>query len=100
MLFKEKEPLFQGRRFDGEVDGFFVQVQVFDEPSHYGIAKGRISRLVVLPNANTAFSKWLANYDRGWDGGPPTERVVRAVVEKTVRYFDQKDINWSFEADR
>lgn len=98
MRFIEKGSWFMGKRFDGEVDGYFVQAQVFSEPSRYGIAEGCISRLVVLPNPNAAFTQHLANYDRGWDGGPPSNRAIRTVIEKTVRYFDRKDIDWALEA--
>jgi len=34
------------------------------------------------------------------DGGPPNDIRIRAVVEKTVRHFDGKSVDWSFEARR
>lgn len=71
-----------GRRVEGEVDDYFVQAQVFAEPSPYGIGKGRISRLVIYPNRQMNFRDHLANYDRGWDGEAPTDPSIRTVVEK------------------
>lgn len=100
MGFQEKGPWFMGRLFEGEVDGYFVQTQVFSEPSRYGIAEGRISRLIVHPHRNAGFNRNLANFDRGWDGGTPSDSRIRTVVEKTVRYFDGKEVDWSFEARR
>lgn len=100
MRFKEKGPWFMGRLFEGEVDGYFVQAQVFTEPSSYGIAEGCISRLIVYPERNSGFHRKLAHYERAWDGGPPSSPAIRAVIEKTVRYFDRKDIDWAFEAHR
>lgn len=42
----------------GTIGGIKFYVQVFDEPSGYGIKDGRISRLWI---------DGMANYDRGWD---------------------------------
>lgn len=100
MSFQDKGSWFMGRRFEGEVDGYFVQAQVFSEPSTYGIAEGRISRLTVYPDRAVGFNRNLTNYDRGWDGGPPSDRRIRAVVEKTVHHFDGKAIDWTFEERR
>jgi len=41
----------------------------------------------------------LADYDRGWDGGPPKGNF-RSIVEKVVRYFDKKNVDWDFEERR
>lgn len=73
MSFQEKGSWFMGRRFEGEVDGYFVQAQVFSEPSTYGIAEGRISRLTVYPDRAVGFNRNLTNYDRGYHGF----RVIR-----------------------
>jgi hypothetical protein len=99
-MFTEKGNWFMGKRYVGEVDGFYVEAQVFGEPSMYGIAEGRISRLQVYPDRSTGFGRCLANYIRGWDGGPPKDRRIRSVVEKTVRHFDGKNVDWSFEERR
>jgi hypothetical protein len=100
MRFVEKGSWFMGQRFEGEVDGYFVQAQVFSEPSQYGIAEGRISRLTVYPNRGSGFNHNLTHYDRGWDGAPPSDSRIRKVVEHTVHHFDSKSIDWLFEAQR
>jgi hypothetical protein len=100
MWFREKGPWFMGRLFEGEVDGYFIQAQVFTEPSFYGIAEGCISRLTVYPDRKAGFNHKLVHYERGWDGGPPSDNRLRAVVEKTVRHFDGKAVDWTFEARR
>ncbi len=96
-MFREKGSAWMGRRYVGEMDDFFVEAQVFDEPSEYGIAKGRISRLYVFSDAQSGFNRRLLSYERGWDRGIPQDRRLRQVVEKTVDYFDRKQVDWSFE---
>jgi hypothetical protein len=99
MNFTEKGSWFMGKRFEGEVDGYFVEAQVFGEPSQYGISQGKISRLIIYPDRSAGFNRCLANYDRGWDGGPPKSEL-RTIVEKVVHYFDQKSVDWAFEERR
>lgn len=99
-MFREKGSSWMGRRFVGEVDGYFVEAQVFDEPSSYGIAKGRVSRLYIYLDRSSSFNQKLACYERGWDEGPPQDRRIRQVVEKTVDYFDRKTVDWLFEEYR
>ena len=43
-------------------------VKAYDEPSEYGIEDGRISKMEVQINGETAI-----RYDRGWDVYPETE---------------------------
>ncbi len=99
MHFTDKGSWFMGKLFEGEVDGYFLQVQVFSEPSQYGIAEGRISRLQIYPDRSAGFNRCLVNYDRGWDGGVP-KGAFRRTVEKVIRHFDNKDVDWSFEEHR
>ncbi|THF74394.1 DUF7678 domain-containing protein [Cohnella fermenti] len=99
-MFREKGSSWMGRRYVGEVDGYFVEAQVFDDPSEYGIAKGRISRLYIFPDAASGFNRRLSSYERGWDGGPPQDRRLRQVVERTVAHFDRKQVDWTFEEYR
>lgn len=40
-------------------------VKAFDEPSHWGINGGRISKLMIKIDGEV-----VANYDRGWDIEP------------------------------
>lgn len=100
MPFQDKGSWFMGKRYEGEVSGYYVQAKVFSEPSKYGIAEGRISRLTVYPDRAAGFNRNVANYDRSWDGGPPNDSRIRAVVEKTVRHFDSKNVDWAFEERR
>ncbi|ASA20245.1 DUF7678 domain-containing protein [Paenibacillus donghaensis] len=95
-----KRPLYAGDIFEGEIQGLFVQAHVFSDPSSYGISEGRISRLTVYPNQQKEFGKHLANYDRGWDGKPPEDSKIRAVTEAVIRQFDDKAVDWRFEASR
>ncbi|MEK4876938.1 MULTISPECIES: DUF7678 domain-containing protein [Paenibacillus] len=100
MPLEYKCPLYAGDVFEGEVQGLYVQAHVFSEPSSYGISEGRISRLTVYPNRQKEFSKRLANYDRGWDGMPPEDSTIRAVIEVVVQQFDHKAVDRQFEALR
>ncbi|QDA30195.1 DUF7678 domain-containing protein [Paenibacillus polymyxa] len=97
-----KRDHFTGKLYDGEVDGYYVMAQIFEPPSHYGIAEGRISRLYIFKNreASKYFLNHLINYDRGWDGGAPHDARIRGIIEKLVQYYDQKQVDWSFEESR
>jgi hypothetical protein len=97
MPFSYKGPWLMGKRYDGMVEGFYVTVQVFEEPSVYGIAKGKISRLMISRTPSFGLQDGLVNYDRGWDGGPPTNRQLRSIIEQTVWIFDGQNIDWSLE---
>jgi len=99
-MFRESGISWTGRRFIGEVDGYFVEAQVFDEPSSYGIAKGRISHLYVYPDHSSDFNRRLLGYERGWEGGPPQDRRLQRVVEQAVNYFDRQPVDWMFEMYR
>lgn len=50
-------------------------MKVFEEPSEYGINKGRISKLTLKNN-----NKVIANYDRGWDM-MPTDKLANEALE-------------------
>lgn len=50
-------------------------MKVFEEPSEYGINKGRISKLTLKNN-----NKVIANYDRGWDM-MPTGKLANEALE-------------------
>ena len=50
-------------------------MKVFEEPSEYGINKGRISKLTLKNN-----NKVIANYDRGWDI-MPTDKLANEALE-------------------
>ena len=65
-----------------EVNGkkYRVQMVRFDEPSIYGIRKGRISKLWVRGEDGTV----VINYDRGWDILPATDegKTILAAITK------------------
>lgn len=65
------------------VDGKTYKIQMvrFDEPSQYGIRKGRISKLYIAD----ADRNMVANFDRGWDVRPNTaeaKAIVNAITKK------------------
>ena len=66
------------------VDGkeFRIQMVLFDEPSKFGIRKGRISKLW----ARGADGTVVINYDRGWDIRPATAEGKALLAEITKRY--------------
>ncbi|WP_434659759.1 DUF7678 domain-containing protein [Paenibacillus polymyxa] len=84
------------------MDGYYVMAQIFDTPSHYGIAEGRISRLNIYKNreASKNFLNYLINYDRKWDEGVTQDATIRGIIEKLVKHYDQKRVDWSFEEKR
>ena len=58
-----------------------IQMVRFDEPSQYGICKGRISKLYIAD----ADRNMVANFDRGWDVRPKTaeaKAIVNAITKK------------------
>ena len=58
-----------------------IQMVRFDEPSQYGIRKGRISKLYIAD----AECNMVANFDRGWDVRPNTaeaKAIVNAITKK------------------
>ncbi|WP_342477411.1 hypothetical protein NYE24_30650 [Paenibacillus sp. FSL H7-0350] len=100
MPLEYKHPLYTGCLYEGEVQGLYVQAQVFSEPSSFGIGEGRISRLTVYPNQRKEVVRCLANYERGWHGKLPEESKIRAVIEASVRQFDHKAVDCEAEASR
>ena len=67
-----------------EVDGkkYRIEMVRFDEPSIYGIRKGRISKLWVRGEDGTV----VINYDRGWDIRPATDEGKAILKEITKRF--------------
>lgn len=101
MQFIYKGPWGMGKRYAGEVDGFYISVQVFSEPSRFGIAEGKISRLEIYPERSSGMNSRLVNYERGWDRCTPFPLgKFRTIVEKVVHHFDNKNVDWSFEERR
>lgn len=69
-----------GNRKFGMVGGVMFNAKVYDEPSDYGINNGKVSKLWI---------DGMANYDRGWDKIPQTQKAFRRVKE-LVEYFDKQ----------
>jgi hypothetical protein len=60
-----------------------VQMVRFDEPSQYGIRKGKISKLYIAD----ADRNMVANFDRGWDVHAKTAEV-KAIVAAITKKFN------------
>lgn len=67
-----------------EVGGrkYYIEMVRFDEPSIYGIRKGRISKLWVRGEDRTV----VINYDRGWDIRPATDEGKAILAAITKQY--------------
>ena len=67
-----------------EVGGkkYRIEMVRFDEPSIYGIRKGRISKLWVRGEDGTV----VINYDRGWDIRPTTAEGKAILAAITKQY--------------
>ena len=64
---------------DGKMVSIKYWVKHYEEPSRYGIEKGRISKLTLRQGGVE-----VANYDRGWDIKPqtPEAEVALAILMK------------------
>ena len=60
-------------------------VKHYDNPSKYGINKGRISKLVL-----TIKGKLVCNYDRGW-GTRPVNKAAEAALEILICEYDRRN---------
>ena len=76
---KIKITKIDGNRQFGTIGGVMFNAKVYDEPSDFGINNGKISKLWI---------DGMANYDRGWDKIPQTQKAFRRVKE-LVEYFDR-----------
>lgn len=62
--------------------GLSLMAKVFDEPSDFGIERGRVSKLFITD----ASGECVASYERGWDQPPSTPAARRAVVDFLSRH--------------
>lgn len=46
------------------------QAKIMEEPSKYGIKKGRVTKLWIFPKGDRSPDTWIVNYDRSWDVKP------------------------------
>lgn len=81
------EPHSQTGWITAIVEGRWVQAKVYDEPSEYGLWKGRVSKLAVgfseerNPNENF-FDQMCYHYDRGLDFNRAPKGLVRKIVKQ------------------
>ena len=78
-----------GRWLRGTIDGYEFFALVFQKGSKYGINEGRISKLAVRRKLEslTDVSRYIINYDRGWDIEPETEEY-KLILDTLVEYFE------------
>lgn len=66
--------------------GYDYWVKHYDEPSEtYGIDGGRISKLSIRKHGD---SRWLVNYDRGWDIEVPNDDEVKGVYAILLKKYN------------
>jgi hypothetical protein len=79
--------LVERRMGDGwknwEEDGYKINMLAFDEPSQYGIDKGKISKLWIKDKKS---GKVVCNYDRDWDVEP--EGDVKDLYDKIIKKYN------------
>ena len=61
-----------------------IEIKHFEEPSKFGIKKGRISKMCVRKDGKSAF---CLNYDRGWDIRPRS-KAAKAIYEEIVAMYN------------
>jgi len=77
------------------IEGRWVQAKVYDEPSDYGVYKGRVSKLAIGKCDHTRpfenfFEQMAYNYDRGLDFNNLPKGLLKKIVnelEKLPRAF-------------
>lgn len=79
---KTKTPRQMGGKWmKAESGNMTASFLLFNDPSKYGIDKGRISKLEIRDKDK----KFLANYDRGWDVEPlddETKKFYQEIIKK------------------
>ena len=77
--------LGQGWKSEESINGKYVAtILSFDQPSRYGIDGGKISKLTIQDKKNK--SRWLCNFDRGWDIEPEDE--VRDFYDEIIKKYN------------
>lgn len=89
----DRNPLYWDFTFsiaheDGTITNVRGQAQVFDSGSHYGIDRGRISRLWVVDDDT---KDTLLNYDRGWDVSDGMAYKVFSILQKSLEDLPTTD---------
>ena len=78
-----------GRWLKGMIGGYEFYALVFQKGSKFGINQGRVSKLSVRRKAEgfSGVSRYIINYDRGWDVEPKTEEE-KLILDTLVEYFE------------
>lgn len=92
---------FDSNWVKGTIGQYSFEAKLFDDPSTFGIANGRVSKLCIYDNAvreqkRDFFAACIINYDRGWDikatkESRPYLKAVLSVLEAAPRRFDLQD---------
>jgi hypothetical protein len=73
---KEESTMWrEGAMVLGKGNIYHYEIKVYEEPSEYGIAGGKISKLLIKQDG-----KEVASYDRGWDKEPTSEEAEIALA--------------------
>ena len=74
--------------FTATINGnkYAIAVKMFEEPSVFGIDKGKISKLWIYPPKNTGEKEII--YDRGWDRKPPAKGDIRTVYDEFIKKYN------------
>lgn len=67
---------------DGKIDSYYYEVKVYDEPSKFGINKGRVSKLIIYDSDKQT----VCQYDRRWVIKPNNDEV-KDVFNKIMNLF-------------
>lgn len=67
---------------DGKINNCLFSLELFDEPSEYGIDKGRISRFNMVSKS----AGLVAYYDRGWNVKPTGK--PKAIYLAVLNFFE------------
>ena len=75
-------------KFIATINGnkYDIEAKLFQEPSSFGINKGKISKLWIYPPKNTKEKE--INYDRGWDRKPPAKGDIRTVYDEFIKKYN------------
>jgi len=68
-----------------KIKGYKVSAKVHDDPSRFGLGKGRVSKLTV----KTPGGKTVINYDRGWDI-KPKNKTHREILGRIITKYQKK----------
>ena len=89
MLLQTMTVQMDGRWIKGTIGEYEFYALVFQTGSQYGINGGRVSKLSVRRKIEvfSGVSRYIINYDRGWDIEPETEEY-KLILDTLVEYFE------------